>query len=159
MQDNRTIIVSVKPTFETLNYVRGELVKAMADADKLILEGCEIVSWELLENAIKYGVANDKAPEAIYNFVYKENEIFITVSNGLKSLSVIEHFISMMEKIKVTKDRTELYIKRLTEILDNPSNTKSQLGLYKIMAETEFNLNYKVEDMVLTVYANLKLRK
>lgn len=159
MYDNRSITVFVQPKFEILNHVRSELNKALIGLDKTIIDSTEIVSWELLENAIKYGIANQNAPEAIYNFSLTEKEIQISVSNGIHSEVIISQFTNMMEIVKNSKDRAEPYINRLTEILDNQGNTKSQLGIYKIIAETDFNLDYRIENFVLTVYARLELRK
>ncbi|MCB1143995.1 MAG: hypothetical protein H7A24_16630 [Leptospiraceae bacterium] len=148
---------SAIPNYDILNNMSDQIHRVLGGSPKNIIESCESASWELLENAIKYGSAQNNQKEVKYEFTSTESEIIIKISNGFDRKESLMEYLKIMDKIHSTEDKSSLYINRLSEILENPKSTKSQLGLYKIAAETDFVLNYHIEDQVLITTAVLSL--
>lgn len=115
---------------------------------------------ELFENAIKYGLSTDDASDVSLEISYsKEHELNISVSNGIESVESVQAFIDFLDKIKNAKDLEALYMERLKEIAENPKTGQSQLGLFRIAYETEFNLKYEISGKKITVIATKKIEE
>ena len=121
--------------------------------EQSIIESSEIAASELIENAIKYGIATEDAPAVEFKFKCNSKHIEICVTNGIESIGSINELILCMEKIKTSTNKQELYIQRLQAILEQPNPSGSKLGLYRILSETEFDLSYKIEGQKLIVWA------
>jgi hypothetical protein len=129
----------------------------MIQYPKKIKDSCEIVSYELLENAIKYGDSIKEQPEIHFKIKLDKNSISISIKNGINSTDNLADFQKSMSDILQNKNRSVMYEKRLLEILENSNEKDSKLGLFKIIAETDFDLNYSLENKILTIEANLKV--
>ncbi|MCB1190675.1 MAG: hypothetical protein H7A23_23145 [Leptospiraceae bacterium] len=153
MEKDYSIYVTTQPTWSFVSAVRDKVKEELKEYDKEIVESGEIAASELIENAIKYGVSSEDAPVVEFKFKNENKKIEICVVNGIESIGSIHTLIAFMEKIKNVTNKQELYIERLREILEQPTHTRSQLGLYRILYETEFDLTYEVKGNKLTVWA------
>jgi hypothetical protein len=124
------------------------------------IESIETVIMELFENAVKYGLSTKDAEEVTLELSFcEENELKISVSNGIESIESIKSFLEIIQKIQNTEDLESLYIERLNEIAENPKSGKSQLGLFRICYESGFNLDYKISGNKLTIDSTKTMEK
>ncbi len=149
---------SAKPIWNVVTDIRKQIKALIEKKDFTIdnIDAMEIVSMELFENAIKYGLSTDDATEVSLEISY-DNELRISVSNGIESIESIQHFIDFLNKIKDAPNLESLYMERLGEIAQNPKSGQSQLGLFRIAYETQFNLKYEIVGKKLTVIATKKI--
>lgn len=148
---------NLNPTIGIINALVEKIKIALVDYSEKVNYSTDVVASELLENALKYGVVNTDIEKIHFEMLYDEKEIIIKVSNGFFDDSFLLDFHRIFEKIKNTPDRESLYIERLQEVLDNPSTKQSQLGFYKILYETDYNINYEINKKIITVTAHLKM--
>jgi hypothetical protein len=147
---------SAKPIWNVVTDIRKQIKALIEKKDFTIdnIEAMEIVSMELFENAIKYGLSTDDATEVSLEISYdNDSELRISVSNGIESAESIQDFIDFLNKIKDATNLEALYMERLKEIAQNPKSGQSQLGLFRIAYETQFNLKYEIVGKKLTVVA------
>ena len=85
-----------------------------------------------------------------------ENQIQLTVSNGVASESAVEELKKRLAQIADTESKEQLYMNRLQQMLDDPMQT-GQLGLYRIGFEGRFRLTCQYCDHVLTVRASREI--
>jgi|GEM_PF-790239 hypothetical protein len=153
---------SAQPVWSVVTDIRKQINSLIEKKGFTIdtLETLEIVCMELFENAIKYGLSTDDASDVSLEISYsKEHELNISVSNGIESVESVQAFIDFLDKIKNAKDLEALYMERLKEIAENPKTGQSQLGLFRIAYETEFNLKYEISGKKITVIATKKLEE
>ncbi|HRG46505.1 MAG TPA: DUF6272 family protein [Leptospiraceae bacterium] len=152
---------TTQPIWDTVIQIRKK-VKSVLEERKYpaeIIEATEIVSMELLENAVKYGVCTEDCPAVDVKIEINESdkEIGITVSNGFSSVENLEFILSRLDKLKNADNIEALYMERLEEIIANPRSGKSQLGLYRIAYETGYKLDYKLKGNRLEITGKKKI--
>lgn len=145
----------VEPLWKVIKEVKLQITEIMTNAsmsESLIDFSC-IAASELLENAIKYGVEVQGASKVGFTFELENHQIKIAVRNGVKSQEALKDFFEIMENIQETKYPERLYLRRLEEIVRNPSANDSQLGLYRIISETRYGLSFTLQENILEVLA------
>jgi hypothetical protein len=145
--------------WSVISEVQERIRIAMEGMKKSNIEFTSMVASELLENAIKYGVSNENLRQVGLDFELENNYIIIKVKNAVIQSERLDAFKEMMQKIITSQDKKKLYLERLKEIMDNPLQNGSRLGLYRIVSEGEFNLNFKLENDVLEMIAEKKLQE
>lgn len=147
--------VSIKPTWKIVQEIRDETQKIITKKgkDKDVIDAIMMCVSELIENAVKYGSAVSESVNIDFNMNWDENTVKIQVSNGVQSDKDAKNIIDRIEKIKMSNDPAKLYVDRLMELLENPRQGASQLGLYRIAYEGGFKINYSYKDQVLTIFA------
>ena len=113
----------------------------------------QMVASELLENAIKYGEAVPAAPQINFVFRSDERRMTIIVSNGLHSELNYERLRSHVEALAAAEDPAAVYVARLQELMDNPTQESAGLGIYRIGLEGGFALECRYQDRVVSVTA------
>jgi hypothetical protein len=108
---------------------------------------------ELVENAVKYGSSIPGKEGVEFDFKIDNNNIIIKISNGLIHEKDGITVANNINKIKSSNNPMELYIQRLKELLEKPVEGVSQLGLYRIAYEGRFNLDYSIDNNILTITA------
>lgn len=146
--NNKIIQLKLEPKIEELNIARNKIFSSIDDINESLRESCEIIIWELLENAMKYGESHFIKLE----YAQYQSSIQIKVSNHISSSAKVSNVIKMIKTLQSTPDRNALYMKRLEEIFDRKDDL-SQLGLYRIYAETSFDLDYDLTSNEITIIA------
>lgn len=144
----------IEPLWKIIKEVKTQITEIM-EQQKLPTSQIEfscIVASELMENAIKYGAEIPEASKVGFTFALEDGRINILVRNGIKSSEFLKDFQEIMSRIG-KHSASDLYLKRLEEIIQNPAVQKSQLGLYRIASETGFQLSYTLNDRILEVRA------
>jgi len=131
--------LSFNPLKDNINIeeIKGNIISNIKLEDPHLLHQVEMTISELLENAIKY--SDNKEIEVL--FEYNEH-IKILISNYVSKKTHINNIINIIEKIKHIHRNDNLYLKRIEEIIKRDKHGESQMGLYRIFYEGEFNLDY-----------------
>jgi hypothetical protein len=152
MENKNSIKVLINPTWNVISEIRKKTADLLKDYDQSLLDATMMVASELMENAVKYGQAVPS--ESMIEFQLSVNgRITIKVTNGLTSEKDLLTVKIHIDKIKTSGDPGLLYTERLKELLENPKQGISQLGLYRIAYEGEFKLDYSYNDKLLTIIA------
>jgi anti-sigma regulatory factor (Ser/Thr protein kinase) len=120
-----------------------------SNADALLL-GCT----ELIENAVKYGKAQPGCNDI--EFIMQmddEKMVNIIVRNGVASEEDVKIIKEILKQIKKAKDLQKLYHSRLLILLEKPKPKRTQLGLYRLAYEGQFDINYEYDNKVITITA------
>ncbi|MCB1156803.1 MAG: hypothetical protein H7A25_21110 [Leptospiraceae bacterium] len=154
-----SIHISVQPVWGTVRNMRYKIRKLLEEFGVEIIYASEIVASELLENAIKYGTAVPELSSVEFHFEYSPKEIIISVRNGvIEESENFKIFKLYIDNLIRSEEPQTLYINRLKEIIENPEDEGSRLGLYRIPFETDYLLSYRVENNVLEVTAICKIQ-
>jgi hypothetical protein len=151
--DKKYFQLQISPLWSIISDVKKKVSEMLANQSQGIIDFSIIVISELMENAIKYGVANEALPHVAVEFSIDNGLIKIAVRNGIKNDAHIVDLVRIMDKIIYSENKEELYLMRMHEILENPEAGGSQLGLYRIVSEAKFDLSYKVENNVVEILA------
>ncbi len=152
MENRNTIKVLINPTWNVISEIRKKTADLLKNYGQSLLDATMMVASELMENAVKYGQAVPN--ESMIEFQLSvNNTIIIKVTNGVITEKHIETAMMHIDRIKNSDDPGLLYTERLKELLENPKQGVSQLGLYRIAYEGEFKLDYSFKDNLLTIIA------
>ncbi|MBL9007164.1 MAG: hypothetical protein JNJ46_23105 [Myxococcales bacterium] len=111
-----------------------------------------MVASELVGNAIKYGDRTESAPQAKFEISVTDSHVVIEVSNGVRSVDHLEQVTKRIDELAGSTNKEEFYLRRLQELLSGVSQG-SQLGIYRIGYEGEFDLSYTFVNQILTIKA------
>ena len=155
MSDEITFNYNIDSSWSIIKVIRDKVESLLASKDEHLAYICKMTASELVENAVKYGCAIDDEKGIDFNFSLTNKKVKIEVSNGITHLSDFENVKKHTNEINATKDPHELYVKRLTVLMEQKNVRQSQLGLYRIAYEGAFKLQYDFnkEKNVLTVSA------
>ena len=148
--------IHIPMAWEYVRSVRQQVHDALADYSEDLRSASVMVASELVENAIKYGVAVPELPWTRFAFEVSAEEILMEISNGLTDAGVFAHFRRRIEELRQPGAGERLYLTRLQQLVDNPL-PPNRLGLYRISFEGNFSLDLIYEDQVLTIKAHRKL--
>jgi len=159
MGNEIAVKVSIKPTWSIIKDIQDKTIAYMDSKNmpKGLTESTIMCITELIENAIKYGTEDSSNGNIEFDLHTRENFIEITVKNGIRNKNDINQLIDNITKIQNSDDHAKLYTDRLMELMDNPKPGVSQLGLYRIAYEGEFDIDYKYENNTLTIIARKNL--
>ncbi len=113
-----------------------------------------ICASELCENAIKYGTAVPGMEEIQFELRLTGQQITIQVSNGIPANDDLAELKAIISAIKRTSDPAKLYNDRLQALMESPNRRKTQLGLYRIVHEAGFKLDYTYHNRILCMIAS-----
>jgi hypothetical protein len=156
--DKDTDTISVKyyipTTWNAIHEISENIFNSINNIDENVKEETRMTIVELVENAVKYGLAIPGKKGIEFDFKIGKNNIIIKISNRLINKKDGKTVKANIDKIKASGNPMELYIQRLRELLANPIEGVSQLGLYRIAYEGRFNLDYKIDNNILTIIAS-----
>lgn len=115
-----------------------------------------MVTGELVENAVKYGVCVPDLDDVVVRISIDNASVSIDVSNGVASPEAFGEVAGRIRQIQSSADRESLYVARLEELLRTPGSAGG-LGLYRIGFEGQFDLSCDHVGQVLTVRATRAL--
>lgn len=158
MSEDLSIQFKIPPLWETINDIRRKIAADDRVKDNQdLLNATTMVASELLENAIKYGHHAPDFAAVEFNLDLVDREIRIQVKNAYHGDHSIEGLKRNIEKIRTAANPGDLYCDRLIEIANNPRQTGSGLGLFRIAYEGEFGLELEQDDHVVTVTARRRI--
>jgi hypothetical protein len=158
MEKKMEVCFTIKPIWETISNIREDILKVLKvkNVNEDTLEKSDVVCLELLENAVKYGIVTPDCPDVKISFDLEEDVLAFYVSNGVRVDDKLQFLFELINKLKEAEDVEALYIQRLEEIAQNPRGG-SQLGIYRIVFESGFQLTYTLNGNKLTIIAQKKV--
>jgi hypothetical protein len=138
--------------WQRIREVRSQVAEAFRDLPFEVRTAAQMVTGELVENAVKFGEPVASCPDVRVRAAVEQGRVVVEVSNGVASRASIEHLLLMIQKISKSESRELLYIARLEEMLRSPA-TRGGLGLYRIGFEGNFDLTCHLDGEILTVRA------
>lgn len=148
----KNLTLEIPATWQFVRNVRRLVEEVLADQPEPVRYAAAMVATELVGNAIKYGEQTPTAPNAKFSISVSNSQVLIEVTNGLKSQERLHEVQRRVEQMTQSQNREQFYLKRLQELLSGSSHG-SQLGLYRIGYEGDFNLSFSYDNQVLTVRA------
>jgi hypothetical protein len=150
---------SIEPVWSRMRSIIDEIEKTLKEKNIAIADSAVTVASELMENAVKYGEANNKEQndEIDFDMDIQDKKIRITVSNYAVNEENINNVVKHIDEISKSNDPAELYTRRLQELMEQTVKSNTQLGLYRIAYEGEFSLSYSLANNRLTIIAERKL--
>lgn len=142
--------------WDRIRRVRERVAEACAELPADVRAAAVMVTSELVENAIKYGVVVQGLDEVVVRFRIDAGRITVEVENGVAAQAAIDRVAEHVERIRQASCRADLYIARLQELMRSPGATGG-LGLYRIGYEGEFDLSCESDGRTLTVCATREL--
>lgn len=151
---NKNISMDIPVTWQFVRKVKRLIEDELDELPDAFRYSASMVAAELVGNAIKYGEISKFSPHAHFNVSVTPSEMVIEVSNPIKSEDNLREVQTRIDQLSVSSNRETLYLKRLEELLSGNSQG-SQLGLYRIGYEGEFDLSYTYtnQEHVLTIRA------
>lgn len=128
----------------------------LAEQDETMREEITMVASELAENVVKYGEPVEQAGAGSLQLIIGDHSVRIVSTNGVRSPERALHLANALERIRKTDPRV-LYLERMQELMANPTQTESGLGLLRIAFEGQFTLDHVYENSVLTITAQRSL--
>jgi len=160
--DNK-LNLNISPLWGKIPEITSKIESNMKEFSQGQIDFTIMAATELLENAIKYGIPNHNQDKIGFEFNLQNDSINIIVKSGINSEDKnFIQFTRIIDKINSTEqvNRKLLYIQRIMEIMENPAVPGSYLGLYRIVSEGDFDLNYNIiNGNILEIAANKRVRK
>jgi len=154
------IILTIDPEWNIIKKIITRLEKdpSLVEQGRDFLEATKITAIELVENALKYADPgpDDKQP-ILFSFKNSKSNALIRVTNFCSNKTQKEKIKGTIDHIR-KENAFDLYVNRMNEILQHP-NGYSRLGFYRISAETEYILSYKMTQKTVTILARRPLEK
>lgn len=136
--------------------VRRCVAEATAHLSREISAAAEMVTGELVENAVKYGTIVPGLDDVVVHVRVEDREVKILVTNGVGATAAADEVAARIARIQASPSREALYVGRLEELLRTPG-AAGGLGLYRIGYEGKFELSCECVGQVLTVKATREL--
>ncbi len=155
---DRAINFTITPVWAIIEHIRKKISSELsAELDQSIVDAATICAVELVENAVKYGESVPNMQYIQFSLNYQHNTIEVRVSNGVVNPEDLKTVTDTIDAINAGSDPDQLYLKRLTALMESQGLSRSQLGIYRIASETGFVLQYEVVDNSITVIATRKV--
>jgi|JI9StandDraft_1071089.scaffolds.fasta_scaffold02798_3 hypothetical protein len=148
-----SIKIEITPMWSAIADIKEKVKISMVGMPRGNIDFTVMVASELLENAIKYGIANNESSQVDFEFEIDHSKVSLNVRNGIAHGPNLDKFLLVMNKINASENKKNLYLERLQEIMDDPTQLESCLGLYRIISEVEFDLNYRLNNNILEMIA------
>lgn len=149
---HKSIRMDIPVTWQFVKNVKVMVEETLRDQSDNVRYTAGMVASELVGNAIKYGDRTETAPQAKIEMAVTDKQVVIEVSNGVRSLEHLEQVTKRIDELSGSTNKEEFYLRRLQELLSGLSQG-SQLGIYRIGYEGEFDLSYTYENQILTIKA------
>ena len=136
----------IKPEYKAISEVKALF------SDKLVAEGIpfsydiEMGFTELMENSIKYSQETPDYNDINVKITLDNRILDITLSNYVKTEDDLRSLSTIINRINEYGKSENLYLDRINEIISQDGIGKSQLGLYRIAYEAEFDITYDMID-------------
>ncbi len=157
-----TLKMSIRPEWDEIEQMRNkcqDFVKSHKFPAEVV-ESITMVTSELIENAIKYGIFKRENDMVDVSLKIERNIIVIEVKNPIDDSAIpqLRHLDSTIQWIRGYQDPFETYIIKLRQVSTKPQyDTESGLGLVRISYEGKSILDFYVsEDNHINVSAVYK---
>jgi len=147
---NRTLSLDVEPVWESIDRVRREhedFLRTHGVAQPSV-EALSMVTCELMENAVKYGVYDGPVKHITTRCTVDDSSVVVEVRSPVRpgddaAMARLDH---MIQWIRGYQDPFQAYLMRLREVSTQSMETsESGLGLVRIAYEGQSILDFFVD--------------
>ena len=149
---DKTLCIEIPVAWHFIRNIKRLIEENLASFPESLRYATSMVAAELIGNAIKYGESTPEAPHATFFMQVTDQKIVIEVRNGVTSPERVRDVTQRVEQMSTSPSKEDVYLERLQELLSG-SSRGSQLGLYRIGYEGEFDLDCTYTGSVLSVRA------
>jgi hypothetical protein len=149
---DKTLSIEIPVAWHFIRNVKRLVEENLAEFPESLRYATSMVAAELIGNAIKYGESTPDAPHATFSMQVSDRQILIEVRNGVNSLERVREVTQRVAQMAASPNKEDVYLERLQELLSG-SSRGSQLGLYRIGYEGEFDLECTYTGSILSVRA------
>jgi hypothetical protein len=132
--------------------VRRRVEAGLANRPEELRSIAVIAAAELAENVVKYGNASGTVNAGI-ELEVDDEVLRLRSVNFVAKPEDAQQVMAIVDRIARASDPTELYHRRMQEMLDNADCSGSRLGFYRIAAECGLRLSHRYADGCLTITA------
>lgn len=157
MAEKKHFNYQVNPIWGTVKEIRDRVKELLVGYPNELVDSAQMTASELVENAVKYGASVDAGGGIQFDFYVDDDMLKIVSKNTIRSDSDFSNLKEHFDKINSAEDPTELYSERLMELLNEPGQTGSQLGLYRIITEGQFHLDIQLNEKLVEITAHRKI--
>lgn len=145
--------------WEGLRELRAQVGVHLADADDDLRDATVMAASELAENALKYGHPVPGAEASRLRIELRGDLLVLTCTSGVLDPSVAHSTLDRIAVIQASPDKYGLYVARMREMLsqERPAGASTQLGLYRICGEGDFELHGELDGNVFHIHATRSL--
>jgi len=136
----------------TVRELRQRVKRLMASYDEDVQEAAVMTASELLENALKYGVAAEGTSTTRFEMRLDARALTIATTNVVDSDADGVALRERIERIMREPDKEALYVQRLQDFMDT-STVAGGLGLYRVAFEGAFELQCATGNKMVVVTA------
>ena len=140
-----------------IDRVRATVWEALRFQATDVREAAVMVAAELAENVIKYGEPLEGDHCGYVSLSPSDGRITLRTVNGVSSAARAGKLMERIATIQASEDVGALYAARMHQMLLNPAEADSQLGLLRIAYEGNFRLSCTYEAPVLVITAERRL--
>ncbi|GBC61880.1 hypothetical protein DENIS_2842 [Desulfonema ishimotonii] len=145
---------SLAPRWQSVQEIRTAVENALAGYGREIEDAGKMVASELVENAVKQWDAVRDAPAIAVALSANGTQIEIAVTSRLGSAADARRLKNHIDRLKADRQSASLlYRQRIREIMENPEQSGTRLGLFRIVCEGQFRLAYRFNENAVTVTA------
>ncbi|PID73174.1 MAG: hypothetical protein CSB33_05105 [Desulfobacterales bacterium] len=123
------------PQWEKIEEVCQNVKSALESHEKHVVEAIVMVATELLENTIKYGDHSSGGSVAELRLEVNGKQVCVQVSSQVRADEDLSRLQKIIDRLHRASDPINLYMERLQQILDDPEDKMSSLGLYRMAYE------------------------
>lgn len=146
----RELRLDIPSSWRFIKTIRSLVEDALRHQDDSVRHAGAMVASELVGNAIKF--SGSSAPGPTFLLRVAPERIEIAVSNVVRHVEQLAQVTQRIDQLASAANKQVFYLARLHELLAGASQG-SQLGLYRIGYEGEFELGYSYSGGTLTVRA------
>lgn len=140
------------PFWSPLAAVRAAIDEMFADLDAETVDAIRMAGGELAENVIKYGEPVDDVTGHI-TFSRTDSAVEIRTVNRLTDATRMAELFDRLRRIDESEDLRGQFVDRMTEIIDDPEQHSTALGLLRVGYEGLFKLSGSHASGTLTIVA------
>jgi hypothetical protein len=143
----------LKRDSETLYVVKRHLEEHRDFCHPQCREAAIMATWELAENVVKYGLADDDGTAGTVGIAVSRRTMLIRTGNVAQWLGGSHEAISTITRVSAAANVGELYRQRLHELFGDNPGVRTRLGLFRVAHEGGFQLSYRYDAPFLEITA------
>lgn len=148
----------MSPKWENIGKVQDRIGWLLKDRDKGFTDSIKMVAGELLENSVKYYANHNIRKRIDFNLTITDKIVISIKDQVLVDNTDVEELCRLIERINISTNVYNMFYDRLQAIFDNRKKGESKLGLLRIASEGGLNLDYKIIDNNISIYAQKAIR-
>ncbi len=152
--------LSMQSTWQSAREVRERIeshLRRESTYPEELRRATAMTASELVENAVRYGHPGSDCGQVQVGLRAGAERVEVTVQSACTNPPGVKELAEHIDRLGEAKDKGSLYLQRLETCLERP-RLPSQLGLYRIGFEGQFDLEYTYDNGVVTVRATRRVR-